>query len=136
MNQIQKKFILKVLIVLLSIISLGLLVCFIIAMIRKDTLLSILTGTFSIVSPTTLIGIIIKYIMNQNHLKNIEQIINPQPTKPTNSNVREYTFENIKFKEYKKDNKIVIMFPSETVENSIVSRAFLEYLEAKRKETN
>ena len=134
MNQNQKKFILKVLIVLLSAISIGLLVCFIIAMLRKDTMLSILTGAFSIFSPATLIGIVIKYIMNENHLKNIENIINPQPTKPINTNVREYTFENIKFKEYKKDKKIVIMFPSETVEQSIVSKAFLEYLEAKRKE--
>ena len=71
--------------------------------------------------------------MNQNHLKQVEQLINPQP-QPTNSNIVEYTFENIKFKEYKKDSKIVIMLPSKTMENSIVSRAFLEYLEQKRKE--
>lgn len=133
MNQSQKKFILKVLIVLLSTISLGLLVCFIIAMIRKDTLLSILTGAFSIFSPATLIGIIIKYIMNENHLKNIRNILDPKPT-TTNENKTEYIFENIKFKEYKKDNKIVIIFPKENVSQELVSKAILEYLEQKRRE--
>lgn len=136
MNQNQKKFILKVVIILLTLISIGLLTTFIISLIKKDTLLSIISGIFTFISPTTLIGIIIKYFMNQNHLKNINELINPTPTKPANTNTKEYIFENIKFKEYKKDNKIVITFPSETVENSIVSRAFLEYLEAKRKETN
>ena len=136
MNQNQKKFILKVVIILLTLISIGLLTTFIISLIKKDTLLSIISGIFTFISPTTLIGIIIKYFMNQNHLKNINELINPTPQKPANTNTKEYIFENIKFKEYKKDNKIVITFPSETVENSIVSRAFLEYLEAKRKETN
>lgn len=134
MNQNQKKFILKVVIILLTLVSIGLLTTFIISLIKKDTLLSIISGIFTFISPTTLIGIIIKYFMNQNHLKNINELINPTPTKPANTNTKEYIFENIKFKEYKKDNKIVITFPSETMENSIVSRAFLEYLEAKRKE--
>ena len=134
MNQNQKKFILKVVIILLTLVSIGLLTTFIISLIKKDTLLSIISGIFTFISPTTLIGIIIKYFMNQNHLKNINELINPTPTKPANTNTKEYIFENIKFKEYKKDNKIVITFPSERVENSIVSRAFLEYLEAKRKE--
>lgn len=134
MNQNQKKFILKVVIILLTLISIGLLITFIISVVNKHTLLSIISGVFTLISPTTLIGIIIKYFMNQNHLKNINELINPTPTKPTNTNTKEYIFENIKFKEYKKDNKIVITFPSERVENSIVSRAFLEYLEAKRKE--
>ena len=134
MNQNQKKFILKVVIIFLTLVSIGLLTTFIISLIKKDTLLSIISGIFTFISPTTLIGIIIKYFMNQNHLKNINELINPTPTKPANTNTKEYIFENIKFKEYKKDNKIVITFPSETMENSIVSRAFLEYLEAKRKE--
>lgn len=134
MNQNQKKFILKVVIILLTLISIGLLTTFIISLIKKDTLLSIISGIFTFISPTTLIGIIIKYFMNQNHLKNINELINPTPTKPANTNTKEYIFENIKFKEYKKDNKIVITFPSERVENSIVSKAFLEYLERKRKE--
>ena len=134
MNQNQKKFILKVVIILLTLISIGLLTTFIISLIKKDTLLSIISGIFTFISPTTLIGIIIKYFMNQNHLKNINELINPTPTKPANTNIKEYIFENIKFKEYKKDNKIVITFPSETMENSIVSKAFLEYLERKRKE--
>lgn len=134
MNQNQKKFILKVVIILLTLVSIGLLTTFIISLIKKDTLLSIISGIFTFISPTTLIGIIIKYFMNQSHLKNINELINPTPTKPANTNTKEYIFENIKFKEYKKDNKIVITFPSERVENSIVSRAFLEYLEKKRKE--
>lgn len=134
MNQKQKKFILKVVIILLTLVSIGLLTTFIISLIKKDTLLSIISGIFTFISPTTLIGIIIKYFMNQSHLKNINELINPTPTKPANTNTKEYIFENIKFKEYKKDNKIVITFPSETMEQSIVSRAFLEYLEAKRKE--
>lgn len=134
MNQKQKKFILKVVIILLTLVSIGLLTTFIISLIKKDTLLSIISGIFTFISPTTLIGIIIKYFMNQSHLKNINELINPTPTKPANTNTKEYIFENIKFKEYKKDNKIVITFPSERVENSIVSRAFLEYLEKKRKE--
>lgn len=136
MNQNQKKFILKVVIILLTLVSIGLLITFIISVVNKHTLLSIISGVFTFISPTTLIGIIIKYFMNQNHLKNINELINPTPTKPANTNTKEYIFENIKFKEYKKDNKIVITFPSETMENSIVSKAFLEYLEQKRKETN
>lgn len=134
MNQKQKRLILKVWIILLTLISIGLLITFIISVVNKQKLLSIISGIFTFISPTTLIGIIIKYFMNQNHLKQVEQLINPQPPKPTNSNIVEYTFENIKFKEYKKDSKIVIILPSKTVEQSIVSRAFLEYLEQKRKE--
>ena len=79
MNQKQKKFILKVLIVLLTLISIGLLITFILAVVNKQKLLSMISGIFTIISPTTLVVIIIKYFCRRQRCRIFVKKTSPSP---------------------------------------------------------
>lgn len=114
--------------------------------INKDKIMQMVGFISTMVSPTTLIGIIIKYFMNKSHAKAIDNKLNEaglnltpleqaeieKTYKNTNSNF--FRFKSFIFIE--KEDKIIIKYkPNENKEIGAreFREAFLEYLEYKRK---
>lgn len=100
----------------------------------------------TMVSPTTLIGIIIKYFMNKSHTKAIDNKLNEAGLNltPLEQEEIEKTYKNtnsnfFRFKSFifiEKEDKIIIKYkPHENKEIGAreFREAFLEYLEYKRK---
>lgn len=148
MNEYQKKAIIKILMIIFSILSVASISIYIIGFVKKDEVLKIIGLLSSVVSPTTLLGIVIKFIMNKAHMKAIDKKLNSVGLNLTHQEQAEIdkTYKNtpaniFRVKNYvfiEKEDKLIIRFNNEGL-NAIEIKdnfeyAMKEFMEWKRKE--
>lgn len=127
-------------------ITIASVVVYVLGHINKDKIMQMVGLISTMVSPTTLIGIVIKYFMNKSHAKAIDNKLNEAGLNltPTEQAEIEKTYKNtnsnfFRFKSFifiEKEDKIIIKYkPNENKEIGAreFREAFLEYLEYKRK---
>ena len=146
MTNSQKKIISICFILLFILITAASIVIYVIGHVNKDKILQMVGFISTMISPTTLVGVIIKYFMNKSHSRAIDNKLNEaglnltpieqaeieKTYKNTNSNF--FRFKSFVFIE--KEDKIIIKYtPNENKENGAkeLREAFLEFLEYKRK---
>ena len=76
MNKKQKKFLMVCFFILLVLASIASITLWIYGFVNKDDVLQFAGMITSLLSPTTLIGIIIKLVINKVHLKQIDKRLN------------------------------------------------------------
>lgn len=148
MNIEQKKVFIKILMVLFILLSIASIVIYILGYVNKDEIMKLVGFLSTIISPTTLIGIAIKFFMNKSHMRAIDKKLNSVGLNLTPIEQAEiekiYKDTNTKFLRVKnyvfveKENKIIIKYnnegltPNEIEEN--FKYAFKEFIEWKRKQ--
>lgn len=146
MTKAQKKIIAVCFIILFIMITIASIVIYVIGHVNKDKILQMVGFISTMISPTTLIGVIIKYFMNKSHSRAIDNKLNEAGLNlnPTEQAEIEKTYKNtnsnfFRFKSFvfiEKEDKIIIKYtPNENKEvgTKDLREAFLEFLEYKRK---
>ena len=124
-------------------ITIASIVIYVIGHVNKDKVLQMVGFISTMISPTTLVGIIIKYFMNKSHSRAIDNKLNEAGLNltPTEQAEIEKTYKNtnsnfFRFKSFifiEKEDKIIIKYiPNENGAKEL-REAFLEFLEYKRK---
>lgn len=148
MNEAQKKVIIKILIVLFTLLSIASIVIYILGYVNKDEIMKLIGFLSTIISPATLLGIVIKFFMNKAHMRAIDKKLNSVGLNLTLSEQAEiekmYKDTNTKFLRVKnyvfieKENKIIIRYNNEGLNQSEIEEnfkyAFKEFIEWKRKQ--
>lgn len=146
MTNSQKKIISTCFILLFILITAASVVIYVIGHVNKDKILQMVGFVSTMISPATLIGVIIKYFMNKSHSRAIDNKLNEAglTLNPTEQAEIEKTYKNtnsnfFRFKSFvfiEKEDKIIIKYtPNENKEVGAkdLREAFLEFLEYKRK---
>lgn len=146
MTNSQKKIISICFIALFIMITVASVIIYVIGHINKDKVMQMVGFISTMISPTTLVGVIIKYFMNKSHSRAIDNKLNEAGLNlnPTEQAEIEKTYKNtnsnfFRFKSFvfiEKEDKIIIKYtPNENKENGAkeLREAFLEFLEYKRK---
>lgn len=146
MNVKQKRIIINTALIILSLASIASIVLFIYGFVSKDDILQLAGIISTCISPTTLIGILIKIIINKAHLKAVDNRLyeaginlSPKEQKQINEIVREQPSKTFRFKQYlfiEKEDKIIIKFEktaaNKVEEWELMRDAFLKFLEKTR----
>lgn len=146
MNAKQKRIIINTALIILSLVSITSIVLFIYGFITKDNIIQLAGVISTCISPTTLIGILIKIIINKAHLKAVDNRlyeaginISPKEQKQINEIIKEQPTKTFRHKHYlfiTKDDKIIIKFektaPNKVDEWELMRDAFLKFLEKTR----
>lgn len=146
MTNSQKKIIAICFTILFILITAASVIIYVIGHVNKDKVLQMVGFISTMISPTTLVGIIIKYFMNKSHSRAIDNKLNEAGLNlnPTEQEEIEKTYKNtnsnfFRFKSFifiEKEDKIIIKYtPNENKEVGAkeLREAFLEFLEYKRK---
>lgn len=146
MNSKQKKIIITTALVMLTFASIASIILFIYGFVTKDDILQLAGIISTCISPTTLIGILIKIIINKAHLKAVDNRLyeaginlSPKEQKQIKEIIKEQPTKTFRYKTYlfiAKDNKIIIKFekslPNQIEEWELMRDAFLKFLEKTR----
>lgn len=146
MNSIQKKIIINTALVMLTFTSITSIILFIYGFVTKDDIMKLAGVISTCISPTTLIGIFIKIIINKKHLKAVDNRLyeaginlSPKEQKQIKEIIREQPTQTFRYKHYlfiMKEDKIIIKFeksaPNQIEEWELMRDAFLKFLEKTR----
>lgn len=146
MNSKQKKIIINTALVMLTFASIASIILFIYGFVTKDDILQLAGIISTCISPTTLIGILIKIIINKAHLKAVDNRlyeaginISPKEQKQIKEIIKDQPTKTFRHKHYlfiMKEDKIIIKFeqsaPNQIDEWELMRDAFLKFLEKTR----
>lgn len=146
MNSKQKKIIITTALVILTLASIASIILFIYGFSTKNNIIQLVGVISTCISPTTLIGILIKIIINKMHLKAVDNRLyeaginlSPKEQKQIKEIIKEQPTKTFRYKTYlfiAKDDKIIIKFekslPNQIEEWELMRDAFLKFLEKTR----
>lgn len=143
MNEQQKKVIITFTVLILLLVSAGAIALLVIGYVSKDEMLKLVGTITTIISPSMLLGIVIKILMNNVFHKNIKKTLNNagltdiEPTsKEVKKNLAIYKFSNYTFIE--KENTLIIKMPNNRIDTLPELNSFKDvmpyYIGQKRKE--
>ena len=121
MNAQQKKVIITFTVLILLLVSAGAIALLVIGYLSKDEMLKLVGTITTIISPSMLLGIVIKILINNVFHKNIKKTLNNagltdiEPTsKEVKKNLAIYKFSNYTFIE--KENTLIIKMPHNRID--------------------
>lgn len=143
MNEQQKKVIITFTVLILLLVSAGAIALLVIGYVSKDEMLKLVGTITTIISPSMLLGIVIKILINNVFHKNIKKTLNNagltdiEPTsKEVKKNLAIYKFSNYTFIE--KENTLIIKMPNNRIDTLPELNSFKDvmpyYIGQKRKE--
>lgn len=143
MNAQQKKVIITFTVLILLLVSAGAIALLVIGYVSKDEMLKLVGTITTIISPSMLLGIVIKILINNIFHKNIKKTLNNagltdiEPTsKEVKKNLAIYKFSNYTFIE--KENTLIIKMPNNRIDTLPELNSFKDvmpyYIGQKRKE--
>lgn len=143
MNAQQKKVIITFTVLILLLVSAGAIALLVIGYVSKDEMLKLVGTITTIISPSMLLGIVIKILINNVFHKNIKKTLNNagltdiEPTsKEVKKNLAIYKFSNYTFIE--KENTLIIKMPNNRIDTLPELNSFKDvmpyYIGQKRKE--
>lgn len=143
MNNKQKKVVMTFTLIILLIASVGAITLLIVGYLSKDEVLKLAGTITTIISPSMLLGIIIKILINNVFHKNIKTTLKNaglkdiEPTaKEIKKNLAIYKFSNYTFIE--KENTLIIKMPNDRIDTLPELNNFKDvlpyYIGQKRKE--
>ncbi len=122
MTEAQKKIILIFTIIILLLVSAAAIILLVIGYIHKNEMIKLAGTITTIISPSMLLGIVIKILMNNIFHKSIKKTLNnagisniETTSKEIKNNIAIYHFGNYQIIE--KKNTIIIKLPYEKVDN-------------------
>lgn len=143
MNQQQKRLIMVFVVLILLIASAGAITLLVIGYVSKDEMLKLAGTITTIISPSMLLGIVIKILINNVFHRTIKKTLNNAGLKdiePTSKEVKKnlaiYKFSSYTFIE--KENTLIIKMPTTRIESLPELNDFKDvmpyYIGQKRKE--
>ena len=143
MNEQQKKVIITFTVLILLLVSAGAIALLVIGYVSKDEMLKLVGTITTIISPSMLLGIVIKILINNVFHKNSKKTLNNagltdiEPTsKEVKKNLAIYKFSNYTFIE--KENTLIIKMPNNRIDTLPELNSFKDvmpyYIGQKRKE--
>ena len=143
MNEKQKKVIITFTVLILLLVSAGAIALLVIGYVSKDEMLKLVGTITTIISPSMLLGIVIKILINNVFHKNIKKTLNNagltdiEPTsKEVKKNLAIYKFSNYTFIE--KENTLIIKMPNNRIDTLPELNSFKDvmpyYIGQKRQE--
>ena len=143
MNEKQKKVIITFTVLILLLVSAGAIALLVIGYVSKDEILKLVGTITTIISPSMLLGIVIKILINNVFHKNIKKTLNNagltdiEPTsKEVKKNLAIYKFSNYTFIE--KENTLIIKMPNNRIDTLPELNSFKDvmpyYIGQKRQE--
>lgn len=143
MNAQQKKVIITFTVLILLLVSAGAIALLVIGYVSKDEMLKLVGTITTIISPSMLLGIVIKILINNVFHKNIKKTLNNagltdiEPTsKEVKKNLAIYKFSNYTFIE--KENTLIIKMPNNRIDTLPKLNSFKDvmpyYIGQKREE--
>lgn len=143
MNEKQKKVIMTFTVLILLLASAGAITLLVIGYVSKDDMLKLAGTIITIISPSMLLGIVIKILINNVFHRTIKKTLNNAGLKdiePTSKEVKKnlaiYKFSQYTFIE--KENTLIIKMPNNRIDNLPELNSFKDvlpyYIGQKRKE--
>lgn len=143
MNEKQKKVLMTFTVLILLLASAGAITLLVIGYVSKDDILKLAGTITTIISPSMLLGIVIKILINNVFHRNIKKTLNNAgiknielTSKEVKNNLAIYEFSNYKFIE--KENTLIIKMPNDRIDTLQELNNFKDvlpyYIGQKRKE--